>query len=222
MGTRTRSHRTTWIAASLTLALLAGVWAARPRASATPGPSPAAGTGAVRELVSAVPFTLREAYVHSWRKEQPRVRAGYLCVFAVDPALVVPRQTAEPVLYVGDQTAERVNHGAESGRVVAIVPCAVDAAGSPALDLEHTPIWFGAPDLPERIDAAAIRAARVLHEKSGTAGFTHEQVAAALARGGAPLQLATRVDLEESAALLILQHSPAEFDLADGLLRTKR
>jgi hypothetical protein len=212
----------TWIAASLTLALVAGLWASRPHAIATPGPSPVAGTGAVRELVSAVPFTIREGYVHTWRKEAPRVRAGFLCVFAVDPALVEPRQTAEPVLYVGDQTAERVNHGAQSGRVVAIVPCAVDAAGAPQLDFERTPIWFGAPDLPERIDAAAIRAARALHERSGTARFTHDQVAGALARGGASLDLATRVDLEASAALLILEHSPAEFELADGLLRTQK
>ncbi len=206
----------------MALALVAGVWAARPRAAATPGPSPVAGTGSVRELVSAVPFTLREDYVHTWRKEAPLVRAGFLCVFAVDPALVEPRQTAEPVLYVGDQTAERVNHGAQSGRVVAIVPCAVDAAGAPQLDFEHTPIWFGAPDLPERIDAAAIRRARALHERSGTARFTHDAVATAIARGGTPLELSTRVDLEESAAVLILEYSPAEFEFADGLLRTQK
>lgn len=222
MAFRTRTTRTGFLATSIALAVIAATWASRPRASGPPGPAPVAGTRTVRELVSAVPFTVRDSFVHTWRKEAPSVRAGYLCVFAVDPAIVEPRQTAEPVLFVGGETAERVNHGAQSGRVIAIVPCAVDDHGAPSLDLEHAPVWFGEPDLPERIDAAAIATARALAARSDrVTHFDHAQVAAALARGGARLDLDSRVDLEQSAALLILEHSPAEFDLADGLLRSK-
>jgi hypothetical protein len=196
--------------------VLAGTWATRSRASARPGPAPIAGRGAVSELIRAVPFTLREGYVHTWRREQPMVNAGYLCVFAVDPAFVQPRQTAEPVLYVGDQTAERVNHGVESGRVIAIVPCAVGQE----LDFERTPVWFGEPALPEQADAASIRAARVLHERTRTRMFSQGEVRAALARGGETLELSTRVDLEHHAGLWVLDHSPAEFELGDALLRS--
>lgn len=215
-------RRSGWIGLLLALALVAGVWVVRPRAAATAGPAPSSGSGSVREIVSAVPFTLREGYVHTWRKEAPLVRAGFLCVFAVDPALVEPRETAEPILYVGDQTAERVNHGALSGRVVAIVPCEVDGDGAPKLDFARTPVWFGDADLPERIDASAIHAARSAAPRSALVRFSKERVDAALARGGARLDLEDRVDLEERAALLILEHSPAEFELADGLLLPKR
>jgi hypothetical protein len=45
---------------------------------------------------------------------------------------VYPRQTAEPVLYIGATTAERVNIGHESGRVVAIVPSALNEQGEVA------------------------------------------------------------------------------------------
>ncbi len=219
MRARARTPSAAWIAI-LAVTIFAGAWAARSRAAHPAGPAPSAARalrgGAVRELVAAVPFTLRESYVHTWRKEAPFVDAGYLCVFAVDPAFVQPRQTAEPVLYAGDQTVERVNHGAESGRVVAIVPCAKGTE----LDFTRTPVWFGEPGLPEQVDAAAIRAARLVHERTQAPLFSGDEVRAALARGGDALELETRVDLEHRAALLVLEHSPAEFELADGLLRT--
>src|SRR5262245_19930691 len=98
-------------------------------------------TSPVRGLVLARPFTLAETYVDSWRLEQPSVRSGWLLVLEVDPRYVEPHQAAMPVLLVGDETAECVNFGFDSGKVIAIVP---------SLDLAASPVWFGAPELPER------------------------------------------------------------------------
>lgn len=165
----------------------------------------------VHRIVSAQPFVLDEAWAHVWRKEQPRFDAGWLVVLDVDPSLVLPRQNFEPVLYAGDQTVERVNHGEQSGRVIAIVPCARDARGLPALDLARTPFWFGTPDLPERVDAAMVRAERTRAEAQGVrpieVGETLEI-----------LRLHDRGDLDQRCGLLVLQHSPAEQDLGTGLL----
>ena len=94
-------------------------------------PTPAA----IDEVVYARSFELDQGYKFEWRKEQPLVKKGVILVLKVDPDLVYPRQIAEPVLYVGDQTAERVNIGYKSGHVVAIVPGEVD--------LNKAMIWFG-------------------------------------------------------------------------------
>jgi hypothetical protein len=175
----------------------------------------------VRELVSAVPFRVEIPFVHDWRSEHPLVSAGYLLVLAVDPELVRPRETAEPVLYAGDQTVERVNHGFESGRVVAILPVSsatLDAGDRSALDLARTDFWFGAPDLPERVDAQEIHRQRERVAANRVRRFSAAEIAAARARGGEELALARREDLEARAGLLVLEHSPAEHDLGSGLL----
>lgn len=183
--------------------------------SATTAP---ARTSPVRALVLARPFTLAEPYVNSWRLERPRVRSGWLLVLEVDPRFVQPRQVAMPVLLLGGQTVECVNFGFDSGRVIAIVPAAVNERGEPLVDLAASPVWFGAPELPERVDAAWIAAERAGAKPEEVATFTAEEVRFARARAGAPLQAASRVELDRQAALLILEHSPQERDLADGML----
>lgn len=97
-------------------------------------------------LVAAQPFVLAEPATHWYRSERPQYAQGLLLVLEVDRDLVHPRQTHEPVLYVGAETAQRVNAGHESGRLVAIVP------GAP--DLAQDPVFFGEPALPEQVDAA--------------------------------------------------------------------
>src|SRR5258707_13144593 len=67
--------------------------------------SAAENRGPVRDLVFAQAFKLDKSYPHTWRKEQPQVSSGYVLVLAVDPEFVRPKQVAEPVLYVGNQTA---------------------------------------------------------------------------------------------------------------------
>ncbi|MBL8857163.1 MAG: hypothetical protein JNL28_01480 [Planctomycetes bacterium] len=178
------------------------------RQPVTPARAVAGGVWAIR---SATPFVLERAWTHTWRREKPTFDAGWLLVLAVDPALVAPRQMEEPVLYAGDQTVERVNHGHESGNVIAILPSRRTAAGGVALDPSTLPIFFGAPFLPEQVDLE-----HIARELSG-----------ARARGVQPLplpspcelmQIQSRDELDRLAGELVLAHSPAELDLGLGLL----
>jgi hypothetical protein len=175
-------------------------------------------TSPVRGLVAARPFALAEPYVSDWRLERPTVRSGWLLVLEVDPRFVQPHQVAMPVLLLGGEVVECVNFGFDSGRVIVIVPSRVDERGEPLLDLAASPAWFGAPELPERVDAAWIAAERTLARPEDVATFTATEVAAARAKAGAPLQAADRVELDRQAAFLILEHSPQERALADTLL----
>ncbi|MDH5252639.1 MAG: hypothetical protein OEW25_04870, partial [Nitrospira sp.] len=94
------------------------------------------------------PFQLKQFFKYDWRRERPDVRFGLLVVLKVDPALVTPRDSLEPVLYAGNQTVQRLNHGHESGFVIGIIP--------EQIDLSKESVWFGTPALPERIDAKTI------------------------------------------------------------------
>jgi hypothetical protein len=212
-------NKQTWIfTALLTIALGAAFVANVPagtekRAQSTPEPSPRAVRSGVLELVSATPFELAVETTHAWRAEQPRYRSGYLLVLAVDPELVRPRQVAEPVLYAGAQTLERVNHGYESGRVVAVLPA---VGGMP--DLASTEFFFGAAELPEQVGSAWITNELALARARGVTPFDATEIARALAAGGPALTLGERFELDERAALLVLEHAPAEQDLGHGLL----
>ncbi len=165
-------------------------------------------------LLSAQPFVLDTGYVHEWRSERPTVSAGYVLVLGCDPELVEPRATAEPVLYVGEETAERINAATPLGNLVVVVPAPRDASGGVALDLSRTPIWFGAPELPERVDAARIRAELAA---SRAVPFAQATVANALAAGGGTLFLADRGALDLELARVVEQASPTETDLVSGL-----
>jgi hypothetical protein len=201
--------------AALALTLLVGGGAALFESLGDPPPALPAETpvgGVV--LVHAQPFTLEQSYAHEWRAERPLVAGGMLLVLQVDKDLVHPRQVAEPVLYVGGQTAERINVGASSGHVIAVVPAPVDARGQVQLDLAAAPIFFGEPMLPEQVDAA-----RAAQELAGAvardiAPPAADAVAAVLR---APVRFATRYDLQLYATDLIEAWSPDESDLIAGM-----
>lgn len=165
----------------------------------------------VEGLVFARRFTLQQGAEHLWRKEKPVISSAYLLVLKVNPDLVFPRQTAEPVLYVGRQTAERLNIGYESGHVVAIVPADVDLAQSP--------IWFGTPELPEQVDAETIDAELAAAIAAGITPFTQAEIDAAFARGGAESQVADKTTLLANAGRQIEQYAPSEKALANSLIR---
>jgi hypothetical protein len=169
--------------------------------------------GGVRGIVSAQPFLLERGWRHVWRLEQPEFDAGWLVVLEVDPEFAVARQVAEPVMYAGEQTVERVSFGIGSGRVVAIVPSARDASGSVALDLSVTPIWFGEAELPERVDAA-----RVDQERARAAAKGVKPLVVPAVVVGEVLRLRSRDELDERAAVLVLENSPEEGDLGLGML----
>ena len=168
---------------------------------------------AIDELVYARPYILDEAYTHAWRKEQPSVSRGYVLVLKANPRLLRPRQSAEPVLYVGDQIAERVNVGQESGHLVVLVP-----TGDKELDLAKTRIWFGRPALPEQCDAKRIEVEKRLAERVGISPLDAEALAAAKTRGGDELAVQDYAALRRAAAELIREYSPQETDLIRGLL----
>jgi hypothetical protein len=182
-------------------------------------PTPAA----VLELISARPFVLGAPYRTEWREEQPEVAAGYILVLKVDPDLVLPRATPMAVLFVGDQVAERINHGYESGKVIAVVPAPLKD-GEVDLDLTKAPIWFGTPQLPEQVSAVTIANELRLARQAGIRPFTKEQVEAAVSRGVPRgehplLRPTSRTLLLRAVAPLVIEHSPDERELGEGFLR---
>jgi hypothetical protein len=154
----------------------------------------------IKELVFARPFILQDGFQFDWRQEQPVVKKGFLLVLEVNPDLVYPRQTAEPVLFVGDQTAMRLNVGYISGRVIAVAPYTQDLAS----------IWFGTPQLPEAVTAEIISQERVLAKNNGLHPLSSDDVDIALNRGGTSLQLPDFKALLEEAEGLINQYAPDE------------
>lgn len=169
--------------------------------------------GGVR-LLHAQPFTVQTPWAHEWRADGAPVHGGVLLVLEVDKALVWPRQFAEPVLFVGAQTAERINVGHESGRVIALVPAAVDGRGRVALDLSATPIFFGAPQLPEQVDAAIIARTVAAARQAAIAPAGTAELQAAIRP---QVAFAGRDDVRLYASDLIEHHSPQEVDLVSGL-----
>ena len=176
---------------------------------------PANPTSSSVEVVYARPYVLGEAETHWWRAEQPQVSAGVALVLRVpDRELLHPRQSAQPVLQVGAQTAERVNHGHVSGHVVALVPADLDAQGRVALDLTSAPIFFGAAELPERLDEAQLQARLADARAQGVAPPSAAQLAGVLED---QVSFGDGWELRVWAADLIEAWSPDEIDLVRGL-----
>jgi hypothetical protein len=172
----------------------------------------------VLDVLFAQPYVLDEAYVHSWRAERPLTDAGFLLVLEVEEAFTVPRNTEESVLYVGEEVAERINWGAGSGRVIALVPAPLDAEGAPVFDLESALIFYGNPGLPERVDAALVQAELAAARAAGVKALSAAGALSALEAGGGQERFTDRTALERHAAQLLLEYSPNEVELAESLL----
>jgi len=176
---------------------------------ASPPPAIPATPASVDDVVYIRPFTLDQGFTYHWNVERPQVTAGTLLVLKVDKDLVWPRQVAEPVLYVGDSTAERINHGHESGYVIALVPGTVD--------LKTDLVWFGTPELPERVDNATVQAEHQLANRAGLTAFSAKTARAAEAKGGTALKVSDKSELlRDEVSRLILTYSPQEKHLVDG------
>ncbi|HIF40724.1 MAG TPA: hypothetical protein EYQ74_06470 [Planctomycetes bacterium] len=181
--------------------------------------APGQGERGVWDLLVAVPFRVDEPFTHWWRAERPEVRAGHLLVLAVDPIVVRPRQSAEPILFVGDETAERVNAGFEDGALIVIVPALAGTDGWPMTELAGQPMWFGEPGLPEQVDAAAIREARRL--VPDLIGFSEARVNQALTAGGNGLRCQDQAQLYLYAADWIERFAPADRHIIERLRLTR-
>ena len=153
-----------------------------------------------------LPFQLERSFDFNWRRDQVTVQSGLLVVFKVDPELVTPRNELEPVLYAGNHTVQRLNHGHESGFVLGIIP--------EQIDLSQEPVWFGTPDLPERIDADQIAIERSSAERFGIAPLPSDDVVS-LTQDPVVASDMTAL-LRKQAADLLLAFSPQEKWLADA------
>jgi hypothetical protein len=209
-----RSSRIVMWALATTVTVGAGVYAVVERAADQRAPLPAQPTRSPVQLVLAQPFVLDQAATHWFRAEQPSYDAGYVLVLKVDPGLVVARQVAMPVLYVGAETAAPINIGETSEHLIAIVPAARGQNGEPALDLTRTPIFFGSPDLPERVTQDMARAELARAIALGVVPPSAESVEAALR----PLvQFPEEYELRLQAADFIEVYAPDEIDLVNGM-----
>lgn len=172
-------------------------------------PGPAAATAGVLDLLAVRPVTFEAPHPYPWRRDHPPLTDGLLLVLEVDPGLARPRQVGEPVLYVGDTPAERLNPGWPSGRLLVLVPGDVD----PAVD----PIWFGSPELPERVDARRGAAELAAARARGFAPFAPEVVARARQAGGDPLRVEDSTAFYRGAAGVLEAWIPEEAERAENL-----
>ena len=201
------------VAGALAVVATIAVFASRsdsslPQGNRSDGSAPAANAPPIRpiELLHAQRFHVAEAFQHVWRAEKPFYEDGWLLVLGCDPAALTVQQVRQPVLYVGEQTADRVNFGDESGRVVVIVP------GD--LDLAESPIFFGGVGLPEEVTHEQIASEVAAARRSGVAPHTAETIAAVLVDG--VLDCENDYQLRLRAIDLVEQHSPQERDLIEG------
>ena len=175
------------------------------------------------ELLYARPFILQEAYEHSWRKETPMVSSGYVLVLRADAERIRPRQVYEPVLFVGGQTAERVNapqsETAETAQLVVVVPAPLDEEGKVDLDPWKVPIFLGSKVLPEDVDEKRIQLELTQAKRLGVPGPKVPKVSglAAVTQPKQVLRLADRNALQLELASLIEFYSPEEIDLVNGM-----
>jgi hypothetical protein len=174
----------------------------------TPAPVTAAQPAptAVKGILVVQPFKLQQGYRNDWSKGREQVSSGVVVVLDVDPALAQRRDAAEPVLYAGDTPVQRLNDGGKSGRLIGIVPGATD--------LTNVPIWFGAPNLPERATVDTARAERARAERSGIRPLSTDALRTATRAPVTAPDLAAL--LRDHVAPLVLEFSPYEKDLADA------
>lgn len=159
----------------------------------------------VEELVYARRFRLETPYVSRWTKDRAGIERGHLVVIRVTSEYVYPHEAATPVLFVGARAVERINVGYQDGYVVGIVP------GDESL--ETSPIYFGAPDYPERITAA--KGLVELHDAQlrGHVARPDAELTRAKAIDAGTLIAADQTALFREAGRLIVRYAPAESDL---------
>lgn len=156
-------------------------------------------------LLHAERFTVQKPFQHLWRADRPFVERGWILVLQTDPELLRPRQVKESVLYVGAQTAERINHGT-FGRVVVLVP------GDFAL--EGAPIFLGEAALPEELQQADIDAQLRAAVAAGAIPTPAETVQQVTVPGRPAFE--TDYELRQRAIDLVEIHSPQEKALIEG------
>jgi hypothetical protein len=141
----------------------------------SPGGMPAIPTtpASPLEVLAVQPFTVATPFPHRCRADGGPVTSGFLVVLRADPGFVVPRQVAESVPCAGSQSGERLWSQPAAGLVLVMFPAWSETAkdgtiraGDPRVD----PVWFAAPELPERVNAAWIASERNRVDMARTEG----------------------------------------------------
>lgn len=192
------------LAATAAVAALA-FWS--PSAGATAAPAAATQPLAPQfDLVHAERFRVAKPFRHLWRADRPLVQEGWLLVLSGDEELLKPRQAKEPVLYVGAQTAERINTAQGSGRLVVLVP------GN--FPLDGTQVFLGSEALPEELRQPQISAELEAATARGVPPLAAASVARAVQAG--VTEFADDFALRLRAIDLVEAHSPNEKELIAG------
>lgn len=155
------------------------------------------------KLLYAQPFTVEQPFSHDWHSKPQSFNQGTLIVLEVNEKFARSRDSLEPVLYAGRQTVNRLNRGL-SGRVIGIIPGAEN--------LEDMPIWYGAPDLPERLTDDAIEKEYLRASDAGLRKMSQDRIANVMAKPVKAENLT--LYLREYAAEVVLEYSPQEGSLA--------
>jgi hypothetical protein len=169
-------------------------------------------------LMFAQPFFLDQAYQYAWLKDGPSVSAGWLIAVATDPAVAAVTDTHDELLFAGATPVERINEGSLSGVVIGIVPSAVQADGTLAVDLATTPLYWAKPEiLPEAMTAADAQRTLETAVKAGAVAQGQSVAQRAQEANGGPVFETTAGMLYRYSADLIERFSPQEADLISGL-----
>jgi len=129
-----------------------------------------ASAGEVESVVWAQPFQLTEPARYLGRGDHAAFSGGWIVQVEVASGSGRARQVAQPVLYVGEWPARRVNHSEAGTCLVVWVPQPVA--------LGESPVFFGPQTLPERVDESAGKAAAAAAE--GAVRFAPSTVAPTL------------------------------------------
>jgi len=184
----------------------------------------------ISEIIAARPFVVLEPWASDWCAEHTQVERGWVVILRAPHDFVVPRQTAEPILYAGARTAERIINAPETNLILAIVPAtrrdeavpghAAGAGGTAPVGAEAQPsrpfadlaIWFGSPGLPEQVDLATIEHEIELANAASIAPRALEEFVRALKRGGAAIAVADRAALLAAIEPWAAQHGMAPIE----------
>ena len=155
-------------------------------------------------IAFAQPFKLVQGYIYDRSKDRPFIKKGILLVLKVDPDLVIPRDAAHPLLMADQIIVQTLNHGHESGNVVAIVPGDID--------LSTVRFWFAKSSLYSQISTKEIDADQLMKELIAIKTFDRQKIDHVMQSQITVANLF--VLLRDVAADLVLQYSPEEKSLA--------
>ena len=87
------------------------------------------------------------------------------------------------------------------------------------IDLEQVPIWFGTPELPERVDAKTIVRERARAVRAGILPVPVLNLSRARKEGGPLLAAYDKLHLLRDSAALVERYAPQERELVERLLQ---